>query len=273
MSVQISNFERVNDYYSVDVLLSGAASGSSYFVQAMFTKPDKSNYLGYTWGQKGDWIKYVSSPDKDFLAENFPIIENERVLKILIKPDIEDSGFEGPGEYQLRVKRYTAGGSGTYSDNSLTITLSDITPTVTEQTAPVETPAETPTETPVPTQTSTPTSVVTATPTPTLTSTSTPTPTPSPSKPKSPPAAPSVPGASQTPSYPSPSLIISSEDILGDATSTAEVSQEISPQSTEISTDTSSSSALNRVFIIAGLLIAIPSSILYILSNRFKISQ
>ena len=270
ISHQISNFERVNDYYSIDVTLSGASADSQYYLQAMFTKDSPPNYLGFTWGQKGDWIKYDSSPDKDFLVENFPVIQNDNTQKILIKPDLEDSGYKGPGEYLLKVKRYTQGGSGTYSENTLTVSLSDDAPILA-----VATQTETPTQTPTPTPTPTPSPTRTPTPTPTSTPTSTKTPTPTPtssSKTTTPTSTvnisdgPTITQGTDNEIATESSLI--DPDILGEATTSSTPTQTTTP---EIK-GKSSNSGLNRIFILLGLSLAIPAAALYFFSDRVKIS-
>jgi|CXWL01.1.fsa_nt_gi hypothetical protein len=182
INFQISNFEKVNDYYSVDASISGAASSSAYYVQAMFTPTDSNNYFGYTWSQKGEWFKYISSPDKEYIKSNFPLLETGLTKKFLVKPDPESSKYTGPGEYLLKLKRYTGeSSSGTYSDNSLTVSLSDTTPTPTvtpsEANPPLaETPTQIPTTTPTPTITPTPTATAptNSTLTPTIKKTATP---------------------------------------------------------------------------------------------------
>ncbi len=176
ISFQISNFEKNNDYYTVDALISGAASASAYFVQAMFTPLDSNNYFGFTWSQKGEWFKYISSPDKEYIKSDFSVLETGITKKFLVKPDTDSPKYTGPGQYLLKLKRYTGESqSGTYSDNSLTVTLSDSTPI--QEAIPTESSTPTPTSTPTssPSPTLTPTKTPTPTPTPTVKPTSTPT--------------------------------------------------------------------------------------------------
>jgi len=175
---QISDFHKEGNFYTVNAQITGAASDSSYFVQAMFTQPDATSYFGFTWGQKGDWFSYLSSPEPDFIKANFPSIPSEQTIKIILKPDTESSKYKGPGEYTLKLKRYTGEStSGTYS-NSLSVTLSDslVTPDPTQTSAPTTSPTSSPTATSAPASTSTPTKtpVITKSPTKTPTVTKTP---------------------------------------------------------------------------------------------------
>jgi len=278
ISLTISNFEKVNDYFSIDVTLSGAASDSSYFIQAMFTKPESPNYLGFTWGQKGDWIKYVSSPETDYIKTNFPILENNNTQKILLRPDTDDSGYKGPGEYLVKVKRYTQGGSSTASDNSLTVTLAEATPT--QEVSPTQDPTTSPTPTSVATATSTPTSTPTNTSAPTATKTSTSsttnTPTSTQTKTPTPSSSLRVSSSSQSNLTPlttsvTPSTTFSpTENILGEATTLSAQPEDISP--TIVPDKPSSGSNLNRILIIIGLILVIPASALYFFSDKVKIA-
>lgn len=156
ISFGISNFEKINDHYAVEASISGAATGSAYFVQTMLTRTDQNSYFGFTWSQKGEWLKYSSSPDKELIKSNFPVLKNGEMQKILFKPDIDSPKYQGSGEYVLKMKRYTGeSSSGYYADNSLTINLTEVTPTGTP-TPPTQTPTPTPVQTSTPTQTPTP---------------------------------------------------------------------------------------------------------------------
>ncbi len=210
ISFRISNFTPVDDYYSLDAEIQGAATDSAYYVQAMFTPVDANSYFGYTWNQKGQWVKYISSPDKDFIKENFPLFPGNEVQKILLKPDFTSSKYHGPGDYVVKVKRYTGESStGYYADNSLTVSLSDPSPS----------PTETPTPTSTPTQTNTPSATPPSTPskTPTLTAK---------------PSATFTPTASPTSRGPtsslSPTASVASE-ILGTSISATPTNEETSP--------------------------------------------
>lgn len=170
ISFTISDPVKKDDYYEVDVTLSGISSDTAY-VQGMFTSTSTPSYFGYTWGQKDDWVKYQST-NKEFITSLLPKVNKEVTRKIWIRPDYESKSYKGPGEYFLKLKRYTGGSDGPTGEEAVKTIILDY-PLVTD------TPTETPTPTPTITTTSTPT--ITSTPTtqstPTARPTSTNTPT------------------------------------------------------------------------------------------------
>jgi len=168
VSFTIDNPVREGDYYIVDASVSGISSSSAY-VFGMFTNKDNPDYFGFTWGQKEDWVEYQSTT-KEFISANLPILLRDTLQKIWIKPNYQNPGYKGPGDYYLKLKRYTGSSDGSAGDsNVLTIHLMETTPT--------PTPTEESTTTLTPTQTSTPTTSSVQEPTVTLNPTKTPTPT------------------------------------------------------------------------------------------------
>lgn len=180
----INNPVREGDYFIVDASVSGISS-SSAFVQGMFTATSTTSYFGYTWGQNEEWVNYVSSTSKDFITQNFPVLQKNVSQKIWIRPNYQDSAYKGPGDYFLKLKRYTgASDNSTGEDAVLPIALTEPLPTPIPTASPTEEVINTPTPTeesvwtPNPTKTPTPTPTQTSTPTQTPTRTSTPTKTP-----------------------------------------------------------------------------------------------
>lgn len=254
----ISNFQKVSDYYSVDAEITGAATGSSYYVQAMFTKPDPTGYFGFTWSQKGEWFKYVSSPDEEFIKSNFPILETGVVKTFLLKPDTGSSKYSGPGDYYLKLKRYTGeSSSGTFSD-TLTVSLTDssASPEAASTPASTQTPTTTPTATPA--QSS-------PTPTPTLTSTPTPPSSKSPSATKTPTSTKSL------TQPPSPTLYIESSPstLAGQVLAETAISTSPSPTISEPKTKQRLNSFYKNSFIVGVLVSSVAGTLLYFrLKNR-----
>lgn len=167
VSFQISNFKREGDYIIVEASVSGISSSSAY-VQGMFTNISSSDYFGFTWGQKEEWVDYQST-NKEFITTRLPILLRDTVQSIWIRPNFENSGYKGPGDYYLKLKRFTgtADTSSEYS-NTLTVGLYEVLTTPTPTPTELITSTPTPTETPVtlnPTKTPTPTPIKTATPT------------------------------------------------------------------------------------------------------------
>ena len=176
ISFTINNPVREGDYFIVDASLSGIASTSA-FVQGMFTATNSSSYFGFTWGQNEEWVNYVGNTNKDFIIQNLPILQRNISQKIWVRPNYTDSAYKGPGDYLLKLKRYTgASDNSTGDDAVVTVTLTEPLPT------PTPTPTEEPTNSPEPTSVSTP--IPTKTPTPTPTTTKSPTISSTPTIPK-----------------------------------------------------------------------------------------
>lgn len=177
VSFVISNPVREGDYFIIEASLSGISS-SSAFIQGMFTHPSNPDYFGFTWGQKEDWVEYQSTT-KEFITANLPILVRDTVQKIWVKPNYNNPGYKGPGDYYLRFKRFTGASDSSTGDPSNTLTIYLLEPLAT----PTSTPTPTATVTPIPTETTTPTSApITLAPTKTPTPTPTKTPSPSPTK-------------------------------------------------------------------------------------------
>lgn len=137
----------------------------------MFTATGSTTYFGYTWGQNEEWVNYVSNTNKDFITLNLPILQRNVTQKIWVRPNYSDSAYKGPGDYLLKLKRYTgASDNSTGEDAVLTVTLTEPLPTpiptVTTEITSTPNPTSEITWTPYPTKTPSPTS--TKTPTKTL---------------------------------------------------------------------------------------------------------
>lgn len=175
----ISNPVNSNGEISVDVSLTGLTSQSCLngkcYLQGVFQKSSGENYFGFTQNNSGDWYKYDSSPSVDFILSTFYVFEPVNGTwagNVKIKNDNESTSYTGPGDYSLKLKRYSGKTTSSSGDsNILTINLTDPTPTPPPSPTPTLTPSPSPTATPTPTKTSTPTP--TATPTPTKTPTPT----------------------------------------------------------------------------------------------------
>lgn len=166
ISFEISNPVQEGDYYIVDTTLSGISSDSAY-LQGMFTAEGATSYFGFTWGKKGEWVKYDGSVSKEYILENFTVIQKDQNTKIWVKPDFTHTAYKGPGNYLLKLKRYTGNSDGSAGDsNTLSIQLSEPTPTPTATSTPTQAP--TPTTSPTTTSTPTPTPAKISTPTPTV---------------------------------------------------------------------------------------------------------
>lgn len=180
ISLEISNLEKNDDYYSLTATVNGIASSSACYIQIALTSTSANRYFGKTWSSKGEWFSYLSSPEKDFIKQNFIKLDNGQSVKILFNTDLEDPDYKGSGEYSVKLKRYTGESTSPAGEsNSLTFTIQEPTPVPTSVSTatPAFSPTPTPTPTATPTSTKTPTISPTNTPTKTITLTQTISPT------------------------------------------------------------------------------------------------
>lgn len=159
----------------LDITFTASLSASSnYYLQGVLRSESSSKYFGETMNHRGEWVDYVSSPDKEFIASNFYLTNIETStwsaqLKMRFK--IDDPNYMGPGLYDLKLRRYT-GNSSTSAGESNTLVLNLTVPLSTPTPSPVASVAPSPSPTPTPTPKSSPTPSPSPTPTPLLSSTS-----------------------------------------------------------------------------------------------------
>lgn len=146
-----------------DVTNQNCPTGKCYF-QGMITKKDKTEYFGFTKNNAGELKAYVSSPSPDFIKNNFLYcepVDNSCNLTVSMSFNHDDPKYDGPGEYIVKMKRYTGESSSeSFADNDLSVELSLATPT------PTSSPTSSPSPSPTPSPTSTPTLSKTPSPTP-----------------------------------------------------------------------------------------------------------
>jgi len=146
---------------SIDVSLSGltasSCASSSCYLQAGLKNTKNGRYFGYTKKENGDWNKYTSTLDKATIPSvlfSFSPSGGSWSGKVVVKPDGYDSNYEGPGEYGLKLWRYS-GNADSSSGESNELLVSVIAPSLTPTNSPTAT--STPTSTPSDTPTKTPT--------------------------------------------------------------------------------------------------------------------
>ncbi|MBI2103783.1 hypothetical protein HYT59_02140 [Candidatus Woesebacteria bacterium] len=178
VDLTISDPVVVNDEITIQVVVSNLASNSCpntvCYLQGMMTKSTTNpSYFGFTQNGYGDWYKYNSSPNPEEITSTFFSFtpqNNGWSGSLKVKNDPADPDYVGPGEYVLRVRRYTGNSSGPTSEtsNDSAVSLAFVIPTSTPTATPTPTPTPTPTKTPTPkpTPTKTPTPRASATPTP-----------------------------------------------------------------------------------------------------------
>jgi hypothetical protein len=197
------------------------------YLQGTLRSVASSKYFGETANASGGWVDYVSSPDTEYIKANYyaaDIQGGSWFARLKMRFKIDDPNYQGPGDYELKLRRYT-GKSSNYSaeSNTLSVSITAPGPTTTPTPTCTPTPANTPTQTPLPT--STPASTNTPTPTKKATPTLIP---------------PEIPESSDS------SDATSDGVVLGDTTNNPENSSE----------DSSASGGLLRVFAVATAFIA-----------------
>jgi hypothetical protein len=151
ISFTIGNPQIDNEIINVPVFLSGfsssnCASSSACYLQGALQKPSVNSYFGSTKNNIGNWYSCTRTQDKDFIKSTFFSFfqtNGDWSGAILMKAEIS-TGYSGPGEYILKVWRYT-GNSESPAGESNEQTVNILQPTL----------SPTPTNSPFPTNTST----------------------------------------------------------------------------------------------------------------------
>ena len=154
-----------NDEVEVSLFFSCAGCNDSYFRGVFY--PSGTNYFGYTQNNNGDWVGAETDRSKYFKIAKSDLIDASWSGKVKVKADTSDPAFSGPGEYFLKVGRYTsASDSSADWSNELVIKITGSTPTPSASPTPISTPTNTPASTPISIKTPTPTPHRTLTPAP-----------------------------------------------------------------------------------------------------------
>lgn len=148
---QISNTPnsvRSDQSFSVSIDMTGLDPNTAYFLKGAFHRGTSTNYFGQTQ-VGGSWIKN-SQPFNNQLS-----ITSDNAGKwhgtITIMADIDDSGFTGSSNYNFKVGRYNASGSGPIWSNEVALNITQIsTPAPSATSKPISTPTQTATPTTVP---------------------------------------------------------------------------------------------------------------------------
>ena len=143
-----------------EIALSASLSATTnYYLQAILRSQSSSKYFGETKNNRGDWIDYQSSPEKEYIVSNYFVTDIQNaswsgIIRLRFKAD--DPNYLGPGLYDLKLRRYTGASSSSAGDsNTLTLNLMTNLPS-SPSPLPTPTPSPSPTATPVPSSTKTP---------------------------------------------------------------------------------------------------------------------
>lgn len=153
------------------------------FLQGTLRLVGASKYFGSTQNKTNSWIDYQSSPETEYIQNNFfDFTPNSGSWSGQLKLNFSvlDTEYKGPGDYEIKVRRFSGKSQNPSGDSNTLISRLDQTiptPTPTPTSTPTSSPTPTPTQTPTPTP-----SAATPTPTPTLKPTLKKTPTQTPSE-------------------------------------------------------------------------------------------
>lgn len=168
MSLSISNLpSEINFNQEVDVTLDFSCSGCgdySYMRGVFF--PSGTNYFGLTQNNSGSWIGTSTDRSLYFAISKLELIEASWSGKIKVKPDIDDSAYQGTGEYVFKIGRYTSANDSS-ADWSNELSIKIIGPTASPTQPPTNPPTAEPTQVPTSSPTKSPTPKPTSTVIPT----------------------------------------------------------------------------------------------------------
>lgn len=143
------------DAFNIKVLVEGASAGQNYLRVDLY-KEGSTNYFGETFNNT-DW--YFGSDGKKYL----PItIESGKVASVSVQArvgQIEGTDYSGPGEYKMKIRRYTSSGTQASDTQSVvTVSINLFTPTPSPTLTPTPQPQSSSTFSPSPTKTPSPSS-------------------------------------------------------------------------------------------------------------------
>lgn len=115
---------------------SGFTEGELIYIKGAFYKEGSTNYFGYT-KNNDSWIK-----NGETTTSQRQVKIGEWDGKLLAKSDFSDSGYQGEGEYRLKVGFYYLTSSGNpssvnWSSNSVLLSISEPDPTETPTPSPL----------------------------------------------------------------------------------------------------------------------------------------
>lgn len=130
-----NNFYEDEDVFLHTALSLSGQSNKNYFIEAAFQKDEEGNYFGLT-NNNGQWIPYVTNSSPTLLQ----VTTNDQGIwngTLKAKIDKDSNYYQGSGDYRVKLKRFTTGGSSSWSDNTITITIKDATPSATPSPSPL----------------------------------------------------------------------------------------------------------------------------------------
>lgn len=136
--------------FNIDVSVVGAQSGTNY-LRVNFFPPSTTQYFGYTFNNTA----YINGSD---YSQYLPITINSSgnwTGNLQTKVDISSNYYTGPGNYSLKVRRYTQSGSSYTWSNEVPIIISLSIPSPSPSPTPMPSPTPSPSTSPSPSPTTT----------------------------------------------------------------------------------------------------------------------
>lgn len=109
--------------FEATVVLKIDKPNNKFYLKGAFRKGDSLNYFGETYSESG-WVKNGSSYSGQLKIETDA--EGKWEGKIKVRPDIEDSGFDGSDSYNLKIGRYTDTGNGPVWSNEISLKINEV---------------------------------------------------------------------------------------------------------------------------------------------------
>lgn len=158
--------------FGVGITFSCPGCTSDSYLRGVFY-PNGTSYFGYTQDNNNNWNNAAAGSCTTYFKITQTDLSKDGTWSgtLKLKPDKDNSYYNGPGEYLFKVGRYTPScGSPLWStETTIAITGPTPTPTPADTSTPTPTSKPTPTSTPIvtPTKTPTPTTRISISPTPT----------------------------------------------------------------------------------------------------------
>lgn len=124
-------------------------AGKTYYLEGALKSSTLTNYFGQTWNDSS-WIPYSGSSNYTSFKAITLDANSSWSGTLLFKVDTSSAFYTGPGEYTLKLIRFTTSGNDTPSSTISTITITQNTQ------SPTPSPSTSPTPTPTPTSSASP---------------------------------------------------------------------------------------------------------------------
>lgn len=114
----------ITDEQEIDASITLSLQGQgnkTYYLEGALKKEGSTNYFGLTWNDSS-WVKYTAS---NYTTLKSITVDSTGKWNGIVKVKIDKSSslFTGNGNYVLRMKRFTSGGSNYWADNDIALTV------------------------------------------------------------------------------------------------------------------------------------------------------